>query len=138
MRSFHSPALAILSGAALALGAFAGSAAAQQADADPALSAPAGGALLAAPSTVAGGQEPASPPTAPLDQEPASELLNLSFTGYAWLTSMSVARVMNGKNMISTTGRRPRAEAPMASPTIAASLTGVSFTLFGPYFCRSP
>jgi hypothetical protein len=33
--------------------------------------------------------EPASPSIGALDDDPATELLNLSFTGYAWLTSIS-------------------------------------------------
>jgi len=38
--------------------------------------------------------------------------------------------------MISTTGRRPRIAAPVASPTMAASLMGVSRTRRSPNFCK--
>jgi hypothetical protein len=90
MRPFHCSTLALLSGAALALGAFAESAEAQQADSDPTPWALAEDALVeAAPDTAATIQGAASPSTFPPSQAPAPELLNLTFTGYAWLTSMS-------------------------------------------------
>ncbi len=41
-------------------------------------------------------------------------------------------------NCISATGRRPMRDAPMAAPTMAVSLIGVSTTRVSPNFSRNP
>lgn len=45
-----------------------------------------------------------------------------------WLTTWSQQVAMKSMNMTSTTGRRPFTAAPIAAPTIAVSLMGVSRT----------
>jgi hypothetical protein len=67
-----------------------GSAEAQLTDSDPAPGTPAENALVRAiAANAATMQGSATPSTVPSGQAPESELLHLSFTGYAWLTSMS-------------------------------------------------
>ena len=51
---------------------------------------------------------------------------------------MSNAHEMKSMNCISAIGRMPMSEAPMAAPTMAVSLIGVSMTRFSPNFSRNP
>jgi hypothetical protein len=56
----------------------------------------------------------------------------------AKLTIWLKAQAMKSMNCISTTGRRPIMPAPIAAPTIADSLIGVSITRSGPKRSRKP
>ena len=51
---------------------------------------------------------------------------------------MSKAHETKSMNCISAIGRMPISDAPMAAPTMAVSLIGVSMTRFSPNFSRNP